>query len=96
MGYKEIIDSMRNPPEEGLPESIYDDLTAEYDGLVSGSEAAIAERETANASLATENAALKAKNYDLLMSVQTGTEPVEQEQEENDAPAIADLFTEED
>lgn len=91
--YHELVESLRNPSEEGNPDSIYDDLTAEYDGLASGSEARIAEHTAANETLSAENAALKAKNYDLLMTVSGSDGPTEEVDDPDSVPTLDDLFT---
>lgn len=67
MDFEQLIAMMRNPGEDGTPETIYDDLSASYTELSSTSSAAI---ETANATVAqlqAELTAAKAHNYELMM-----------------------------
>lgn len=69
--FHDLLGTLREPGEDGLPPTIYDDLTTEYDAVESGSAAKVAELSDAIATRDAEIAALKAQNYDLLMSVGT-------------------------
>ncbi len=66
--FEDLVDSMENPGENGIPDSIYDDLrqahgdvVAEHTSLNEGSSAKIQELEG-------RISQLKTQNYDLLMS----------------------------
>lgn len=68
MDFETLLAMLRNPGEDGVPETIYDDLSASYTEMSSTSGAAI---ETANATVAqlqAELTAAKAHNYELLMA----------------------------
>lgn len=73
--FEELVDSMENPGENGIPDSIYDDLRqahgdviAEHTTLNEGSSAKIQELEG-------RISALKTQNYDLLMSSKSEPTP---------------------
>lgn len=68
MDFNELIALMRDPGEDGLPETIYDDLTSSYNLAVEGGAARASELEAANGELMAEIARLKALNFDLLMA----------------------------
>lgn len=77
---RQIIESLRTPPDEGNPDSIYDDLLTAYGDESDGWAAGMGEKDNAIAALNSEVSRLKAANYDLLMQVQAGTaEPDEDE-----------------
>jgi hypothetical protein len=67
--FHDLLGVLREPGEEGLPPTIYDDLTGEYDAMESGGAAKAAELADALAARDAEIGALKAQNYDLLMAV---------------------------
>ena len=96
MGFLDLISLLREPGDNEIPPSIYDDLTTEYNTVVEGSAASIAEREAANAELVAEITRLKAINFDLLMATGEAdkpvTEDIEDVDDEDSAPAIDDLF----
>lgn len=69
--FDELIARMRDQPqdaEEGLPASIYDDLSAEYIALSDGSSAKVNELQSQLQNRESEISRLKSANYDLLMS----------------------------
>jgi hypothetical protein len=68
MGFHELIAQVREPGDDGIPATIYDDLTAEYDGLAQGSEAKVGELTQRIQNYESEISRLKSTNYDLLMS----------------------------
>lgn len=93
MNFEDLINKMKEPGEDGIPETIYDDLTGLYAGATSlndSSQAKIAELDATNAALLDQINKLKTHNYDLLMSVadKSNDAPVE-----NDAPADDDNGT---
>ena len=84
MGFEELIAMMRNPGEDGIPETIYDDLSASYTELSSTSGAAL---ETANATVAqlqAELTAAKAHNYELMMQTPVAPSDNSVDDESND------------
>lgn len=68
MGFHELIAQVREPGDDGLPASIYDDLTAEYDGLAEASAAKVNEISQRVQAYESEISRLKSTNYDLLMA----------------------------
>lgn len=95
MGHKELVDALRTPPEDGLPDSIYDDLSTEYDTMVSGSEENLRVRDETIAQRDSEIATLKGKNYDLLMSISNAQGETVETEDEPVVPTIDDLFVKE-
>ena len=91
---------LRDPGEQGLPETIYDDLSSSYNVAVEGGVAALntsdAAHSAAAAELVGEIARLKALNFDLLMAAGTETsEPKVESTNESDEPSIDSLFDKE-
>ena len=76
--FHELINRLKDPGEEGVPETIYDDLTAAYDATFEGYTANSSEKEAAIQRLNSEVSRLKSANYDLLTQVST-SEPIELE-----------------
>ena len=97
MTFDELLALLREPGEDGLPETIYDDLSASYTTVVDGGAAALTAQqdvnEAATAELVAEIARLKALNFDLLMAAGTETETkTETETESDGEPSIDSLF----
>lgn len=96
MGFIDLLGNLREPGEDGLPDSLYDDLATEWSALESGSAARIAElTETIDANTS-EISRLKSKNYDLLMSSNAsgvgGTSTDEPDSDDAAPRGIDDLF----
>lgn len=68
MEFDELLALLRNPGEDGLPETIYDDLSSSHALAVEGGAALVAERDGTIESLMGEVNRLKALNFDLLMA----------------------------
>jgi pheromone shutdown protein TraB len=98
--FHELMGQMREPGEDGLPESIYDDLTSEYDTLFDGSSTTIADRDAVIAARDEEITRLKSKNYDLLVNVSGGASSAtvegELDNENTSEPTIESLFERKD
>lgn len=93
MGFHELIAQVREPGDDGVPASIYDDLTAEYDGLSQGSAAKVSEMEARIQNYESEISRLKSTNYDLLMSSAGDTgEPNKTDDADTSPPGIDNLF----
>ena len=95
MDFNELVALLRNPGEDGLPETIYDDLSSSYAMAVDGGAALAAEKDAANAELVAEVARLKALNFDLLMAAGADSthEPTTDDPTEPiGEPTIDDLF----
>jgi hypothetical protein len=76
---------LREPGDDGPPESIYDDLASSYTLAVDGGAARISEIEGVVAEKDAEIARLKALNFDLLMAA--GSEPAtEDTDDDNENP----------
>lgn len=70
-GFIDLVGQLQNPPEDGLPAGIYDDLTAEYNGVaqhLDSAQAKISEYDQKVQAYESEISRLKSLNYDLLMS----------------------------
>lgn len=78
-----LIGLLVNPPEEGLPETINDDLSSAYQSSVDTNASQVAEFEAQIAGLHETIASLKSHNYDLLTQTQAKPETPE------DTPANA-------
>ena len=75
--FQGLVNSLRNPGDEGVPDTIYDDLTNVFNTTFEGYTANTAEKEAEIARLAGEVSRLKSANYDLLTKVSTGTDPID-------------------
>ena len=84
MDFESLIAMMRNPGEDGIPETIYDDLSASYTEMSSTSGAKVEEQNALIAQLSAELTAAKAHNYDLLLQTGANSAP-EPEAEEPEA-----------
>ena len=98
MDFESLIAALRNPGEDGIPETIYDDLSASYTELGSTSGAKVAEHEATIAQLSAELSAAKAHNYDLLMqsSANAGAPETEQENESEETDSDDDSIGDDD
>lgn len=102
MDFAELVAMLTSPPEDGLPETIYDDLTASYNSVSSIADSGTAKISELEASLVAaqgEISKLKSQNYDLLMAVGEGsgaeTEPDDEPSGDDDL-TVDDLYTSED
>lgn len=75
--FHELVSRLRNPGDEELPDTIFDDLTTTYDTAFDGWNVTVSEKEKQIASLNGEVSRLKSANYDLLTRVSTGTDPLD-------------------
>lgn len=75
--YEHLLNTLRNPGDDGVPETIYDDLGAAYNEQKTSADAKISELSNAVAEKDAELLRVRAHNYDLLTAVQAGnpTEP---------------------
>ena len=81
--FAELLGLLREPGDDPPPETVYDDLSAEYEALSGSSVAKVAELTELVQAKDSEISRLKAMNYDLLVSA-PATE--EQEPEPDDEP----------
>lgn len=92
--FHDMIKALREPDENGPSETIYDDLVREYDTAFEGYTANTNTLAQQLAEKDAEVARLKSANYDLLMSVGTGSKPEDLSDNEQDKPVtFDDLFT---
>jgi len=97
--FNELIARMRensSDSEEGLPASIYDDLSAEYSAISEGSSAKVSELQAQLQNRESEISRLKSANYDLLMSSAGDSASDADDNEDKDtsgSKGIDDLFT---
>lgn len=97
MAFNDLLAALRNPGDDGLPDTIYDDIEGAYNEDIGIRDAAIAERDAAIAGHAeelqgrdSEISRLKAVNYDLLMQSQTGDSESDSEGVEGGADTESD------
>lgn len=69
MDFNELLALLRNPGDDGVPDTIYDDLSSSYALAVEGGAASVAAVQAQNDELVDEVARLKAMNFDLLTAV---------------------------
>lgn len=69
MDFAALLELMRNPGEDGLPEDIADQLAAAHESAVSSADAKIGELTEQVTGLTTTANQLKAHNYDLMRSL---------------------------
>lgn len=96
--FDELLALLREPGEDGVPETIYDDLSGEYASLTDSSGAKVAQLEEQLQAQIEENSRLKAMNYDLLMSAPSddADEPADDPIEDDEPAGIESLFESED
>lgn len=70
--FEELMESLRNPGEDGPGETIYDDLQAAYTDRVTAGDAKVSEVTTALETANGELTRVKAHNYELLSAVSVG------------------------
>lgn len=95
MDFNELVALLRNPGDDGLPETIYDDLTSSYNLAVEGGAASLSASEAEVASLREEVSRLKALNFDLLMAAggeKSDDEPTDEPTDPIGETSIDDLF----
>ena len=95
MDFNELLALLREPGEDGVPDTIYDDLSSSYALAVDGGAASVAQAEAVNAELTAEINRLKALNFDLLMAASGDTSTDETEDAATEPigdPSIDDLF----
>lgn len=99
MDFAEMLELLRNPPESGVPENIFDELASNVLGreqrdrdALEGAQARIAELESSQATLAADLQRVKATNFDLLMSsgAKGGDDSANDESGDNDKPLTTD------
>jgi len=68
LDFEQLVAMLRNPGEDGIPETIYDDLSASYTDATSTRDAKITTSGEELAAAQAEILRLKSHNYDLLMA----------------------------
>lgn len=91
--FHDLLGILRNPGDDGVPDTIYDDLVQDYDTVFQGYTANTEQQRARIAELEAETSRLKSANYDLLMSVGTGDDLENQQDNEQDKEiSFDDLF----
>lgn len=96
MDFAELMAILTNPGDEGIPDTIYDDLSTSHSDAVGGRDAKIVEMDNQIQALTGEVSRLKSQNYDLLMSVpgEGSGETESDEGESDDSPEGVDSLFE--
>lgn len=97
--FEELIALLREPGEDGLPETIYDDLGTAFADATGTRDAAIAERDSVLQERESEISRLKAMNYDLLMASSNeskGSEETTNTDGGDDVGTVDDFFEDKD
>lgn len=105
MDFHGLLDTLRNPPEEGLPEDIYDNLQGAYDTVTENFDNATAkidsltkENEGLNSTISGLNdtvSGLKSKAYDLMTQVGVAGNDKQEDPEPEGGRGIDDFFKQE-
>lgn len=97
MDFAELLAMLQSPPEDGLPDTIYDDLNTAYTNDLSIRDAKVNEHGERLQAANEEIARLKSANYDLLIA-QPGKEPEtpEETEDEESSAGIDSLFESKD
>lgn len=92
--FHDLVNVLREPGDDGVPDTIYDDLTREFDTTLEGFNATTEKQNQKIAQYEAEVKRLKSANYDLLISVGTANEAENSTENEQDKPiSFDDLFT---
>lgn len=75
--FHELVNRLRNPGDEGVPDTIFDDLTVTYDTAFEGWNGTVQQKDEDISRLNSEVSRLKSANYDLLTRVSNGTDPLD-------------------
>lgn len=82
--FHELVNRLRNPGDEEVPDTIFDDLTVAYDTAFEGWTHTVAEKEGTIESLNGEVSRLKSANYDLLTKVSNDNDnPIDVNSDQN-------------
>lgn len=100
MDFEQMLELLRNPPEDGLPETIYDDMGASHASAIETREAKIAQMtadmEASIQERDSEISRLKSANYDAMMSASAGDngerEETEDDTDDDEETGIEELF----
>lgn len=105
MDFHGLLDTLRNPPEEGLPEDIYDNLQGAYDTVSENFDNATAkidslvkENDGLNSTISGLNdtvSGLKSKAYDLMTQVGVSDNDKQEDSEPEAGRGIDDFFKQE-
>ena len=105
MDFHGLLDTLRNPPEEGLPEDIYDNLQGAYDTVSENFDNATAkidslikENDGLNSTIGGLNdtvSGLKSKAYDLMTQIGVTDDDKQDDSESEGGRGIDDFFKQE-
>ncbi len=100
--FSELLTQLTNPGEDGIPPTIYDDLSASYTDATSTRDAKITETSGALEAALAEINRVKAMNYDLLMAAgvadgeNSGNNEPDNDVDNDDIGDDDDFFTDKD
>lgn len=105
MDFHGLLDTLRNPPEEGVPGDIYDNLQGAYDTVSENFDNATAkidnlvkENDGLNSTIDGLNdtvSGLKSRAYDLMMQVGVTGDDKQEDSESDNGRGIDDFFKQE-
>lgn len=94
--FHELVNRLRNPGDEEVPDTIFDDLTTTYDTAFEGWNGVVSQKDAELQRLNGEVSRLKSANYDLLTKVSNGTDPIDDANGSDDEieskPTLSTLF----
>lgn len=92
--FNDLLNELRNPSEDGPPETIYDDIAGAYNHAIETRDAKITESEQRIKDSESEISKLKSANYDLMMASSVEEDSGSEDSETDEAPAegIEELF----
>jgi hypothetical protein len=98
MDFAELLALLQNPGDDGLPDTIYDDLASSYQLAVDGGAASLATAQAESDALRAELAELKALLFDKFLAAEKAEDEPDNNTDPGDADTdavttIDDLFT---
>lgn len=90
--FHELLNELRNPSDDGPPETIYDDIAGAYDSALEIRDAKISESDQAVKDSQSEISKLKSANYDLLMASNAPVDDSSSDGETEETDSIENLF----
>lgn len=94
MGFHESLDLLRNPGDEPIPDSIYDDISGYYSAAISNSDALTAQLKEKDKRITELEAEISEMKFELA-SEEIHSDSTEDEVPDSDTITIDDLFEKE-